>query len=168
VYGLLLWPRALLGYTLLQVNPPAAHSFAGDREMDARFDRLYNLTRPRLHCPELPPGPQLHGLGFYAWAYPQSATGAPAADLRSALVNQPTPALVIKGSCDYLSWSSAVVYRNALAHAVLVYLPDAGHNAYQDQPETVLALLRAFLSGQPLPVTPYAGDRLPTDYRGPA
>jgi proline iminopeptidase len=51
---------------------------------------------------------------------------------------------------------------------VLVYLPAAGHNTYQDQPETVMALLRAFLSDQPLPVTPYAGDRLPTDYQGPA
>lgn len=42
VYALLLPPRPMPGYTILQVNPEAAHSFAGDAEMDARFDRVYN------------------------------------------------------------------------------------------------------------------------------
>ena len=73
VYALLLQPRALLGSVLLQVNPQAAYNFAGDAEMDARFDRVYNRTRPALHCAGKPPGPQLHGLGFYAHYYPQSA-----------------------------------------------------------------------------------------------
>lgn len=44
------------------------------------------------------------------------------------------PALVIKGACDYLSWSSGLAYRQALPNAELVYLRQAGHNAYQDQP----------------------------------
>ena len=47
----------LLGYTLLQVNPQAAYAFAGDAEMDARFDLVYNRTRPALHCAGKPPGP---------------------------------------------------------------------------------------------------------------
>ena len=50
VYSLLLPPRPMLAYTLLQVNSEAAHAFAGDAEMDARFDRVYNRTRPALHC----------------------------------------------------------------------------------------------------------------------
>jgi proline iminopeptidase len=44
VYALLLPPRPMLAYTLLQVNPEAAHAFAGDKEMDARFDLVYNRT----------------------------------------------------------------------------------------------------------------------------
>jgi hypothetical protein len=40
----------MLGYALLQVNPEAAHAFATDAEMDARFDHVYNRTRPALHC----------------------------------------------------------------------------------------------------------------------
>src|SRR5215204_6956766 len=50
VYALLLPPRPMLAYALLQVNAEAAHAFAGDAEMDARFDRVYNRSRPALHC----------------------------------------------------------------------------------------------------------------------
>jgi len=35
------------------------------------------------------------------------------------------PALVVKGSCDYLSWSSGLAYRRALPGARLVYLRQA-------------------------------------------
>jgi proline iminopeptidase len=168
VYRLLVWPRTLLGYALLQVNPRAAHAFAGDREMDARFDRVYNRSRAALHCDGTPAGLELHGLGFYAWGYPQSATFEPMADLRPALSRQSASVLVIKGRCDYLSWSSAIAYRDALPNARLIYLPDAGHNAYQDQPEQFLATVRAFLSDQPLPIAPWTGSAPPAGYEGPA
>jgi proline iminopeptidase len=79
-----------------------------------------------------------------------------------------TPALVIKGSCDYLSWATGADYRQALPHAELVYLHQAGHNAYQDQPAAYLAVVRAFLAGRPLPITPRTGTGIPADYEGPA
>jgi len=62
VYALLLPPRPMLAYALLQVNPKAAHAFADDPELDARQDRIYNRTRPALQCRNKPPGPELHGL----------------------------------------------------------------------------------------------------------
>jgi proline iminopeptidase len=167
VYALLLQPRALLGYTLLQVNPLAAHAFAGDAEMDARFDRIYNRTRPALHCAGKSPGPPLHGLGFYAHYYPQSPASPPHPDFLSALAHQTIPVLVIKGRCDYLSWSSAVAYLETLPDARLVYLADAGHNAYQDEPDQFIAQVRAFILDQPLPNPPYTGHLLPIDYEGP-
>ena len=167
VYALLLQPRALLGYTLLQVNPRAAYAFAGDAEMDARFDRVYNRTRPALHCAGKPPGPSLHGLGFYAHYYPQSATSPPHADVLPALAQQTIPALVIKGRCDYLSWSSAMAYLTALPDAQLVYLSEGGHNVYQDEPDRYMAAVRTFLLDQPLPEPSYAGHLPPDDYEGP-
>jgi pimeloyl-ACP methyl ester carboxylesterase len=66
VYALLLTPRPMLAYSLLQVNLEAAHAFASDAELDARQDRIYNRSRPALHCRNQPPGPRLHGLGFFA------------------------------------------------------------------------------------------------------
>ena len=81
--------------------------------------------------------------------------------------DQAAPALVIKGSCDYLSWSSGLAYRQALPGARLVYLHRAGHNAYQDQPAEFLATVRAFLAGRPLPTPPWAGEGVPGDYQGP-
>jgi proline iminopeptidase len=167
LYRLLARPRMLLAWTLLQVNPQAAHAFAGDAEMDARFDRVYNAGRAGTHCNDLPPGPALHGLGFYAWQFPQSAAARPWADPRPALARLATPALVIKGSCDYLSWASGLAYRQALPNARLVYLHHAGHNAYQDQPAAYLAVVRAFLTGRPLPIPPWTGCGVPADYEGP-
>jgi proline iminopeptidase len=167
VYTLLLPPRPMLAYSLLQVNPEAAHAFADDPEVDARQDRIYNRTRPALHCRDKPPGPELHGLGFYANQYPQSATREPHEDFLPELEVQEIPTLVIKGRCDYLSWSSAQEYLEALPDARLLYLDGSGHNAYQDEPERYMAGVRAFLLGRPLPEPPYQGHRMPDGYKGP-
>ena len=167
LYALLARPRMLLAWTLLQVNPTAAHAFAGDAEMDARNDRVYNASRAGTHCADLGPGPVLHGLGFYAFQFPQSAAARPWPDPRPALAHLDTPALILKGSCDYLSWASGIHYRQALPNARLVYLQHAGHNAYQDQPAAFLAVVRAFLAGRPLPIPPRTQDTVPADYQGP-
>jgi hypothetical protein len=76
------------------------------------------------------------------------------ADPWPALAGLATPALVLKGSCDYLSWGTAIDYRHALPQARLVYLHHAGHNAYRDQPARFLAVVRAFLTGRPSPFRP--------------
>jgi proline iminopeptidase len=167
LYRLLAWPRVLLAWTLLQLDPRAAHAFAGDAEMDARNDRVYNAGRAGVHCRDADPGPALHGLGFYAYQFPQSAAARPWADPRPALARLHTPALVIKGSCDYLSWSSGTAYLRAVPGSRLVYLHHAGHNSYQDQPAAFLATVRAFLAGRPLPEPARTGTAVPADYEGP-
>ena len=123
---------------------------------------LIILSRTRL-----PPGPALHGLGFYANQYPQSATREPHADFLPDREGQSIPMLVIKGRCDYLSWSSAQEYLEALPDAQLLYLDGSGHNAYQDEPERYMTNVRAFLLGRALPQSPYEGRRVPDDYEGP-
>jgi proline iminopeptidase len=163
LYRLLLWPRALLAYGLAQLDPAAAHAVAGDAEMDARYDQLYARAAPALHCRGAAPGPALHGLGGYASVVPRGAWPW----LRPALAGLPTPALVVKGACDYLTWSSAVDYLHALPNAALVYLPAAGHNAYQERPADYLAAVRAFLADQPPPELLDASDTPPADYEGP-
>ncbi|HZD02229.1 MAG TPA: alpha/beta fold hydrolase [Actinomycetes bacterium] len=164
VYRLLARPRMLLAWTLLQVDPPAARAFAADAEMDARNDRVCNAGRAGAHCHGLPPGPALYGLGFYAWQFPQSAAARPWADPRPALARLQTPALVLKGSCDHLSWATGVDYRQALPNARLVSQHHAGHNAYQDQPALFSAVVRAFLAGRSLLVLPWMGSDVPADY----
>lgn len=167
-YASALAPRALLGYALLQVNPAAAHAYLDDPEADARNDAILTLSEPGLHCtPTQARGP-VHGSGFYRLQYPQSATAPPPSDLRPALTGLPTPTLILKGSCDYLSWRSAADYRHALPHSTLLYLDGAGHSTYQDRPAEVLAAVRAFLTGRPLPAGPYVGDAAPAGYAGPA
>jgi pimeloyl-ACP methyl ester carboxylesterase len=106
------------------------------------------------------------GSGFYAMQYPQSATAPAPVDLRARLTGLPTPTLIVKGGCDYLSWHSAIDYRDRLPHSQLIYLPAAGHNAYQGQPGAFHAAVAAFLADQPVPGRTLIADR-PTDYQGP-
>ncbi|UNX56249.1 alpha/beta hydrolase [Georgenia sp. TF02-10] len=170
-YRLVSAPRALLGYLLLQVNPAAAHAYFPDPEADARNDRVITAAAPGLHCDRSRSWPATRGSGFYAHQYPQSATSQRPPDIRdrlSALSREglKVEVLLIKGGCDYLSWQSALDYRRVLPETRLVYLPVAGHNTYADQPQTVLACIRAFLDHQDTPVPTYTSDDQPPGYQG--
>lgn len=159
-------PRVMLVWSLLQVNPRAAHRFVGDAEMDARFDIVYRRTAPGLYCSGEPPDPAPHGLGFYANQVPQSPASLRGEDPRPALRSARMPALVLKPSCDYLPWATALEYRNTLPGARLVYLEGAGHQAYQERPGPWFATVGAFLLDRPLPVPAYAGNEPPASFEG--
>jgi proline iminopeptidase len=168
LYAALALPRALLAYALMPVNPAAAHHYLPDAEADAYNDRVYQLTEPALHCRTARHArPPLHGTGFYRLQYPQSPAAPQPADPRRRLAGLRVPTLILKGSCDYLSWASAVEYRRVLPNGELVYLPGAGHNLYQDRPADVLATIRAFLTGAPPPIPPYPATAVPHGYQGP-
>lgn len=168
LYTALARPRALLGYALLQVDAGAAHAYLPDDEADARNDTVYRLTESALHCPGAAGArPSPHGTGFYRLQYPQSAAAPRRLDPRPELRGLPVPTLVLKGSCDYLSWRSAADIRTVLPRTTLVYLHGAGHNAYQDRPDDVRAAIRAFLTDRPAPVRSYPGTAVPGDYEGP-
>lgn len=169
----LLAPRALLGYTLLQVNPTVAHAYLPDAEADARNDEVLTISRPALHgtgSAEFT-GPatddSYRGSGFYRLQYPQSPVAPPPADVRPVLRGMTQQALILKGGADYLSWSSAITYRRTLPHSVLAYYPEAGHNVYQDRPTAARSAIRAFLTGTALPAPPYSSLEVPAGYEGP-
>ena len=166
-YAAALEPRALLGYLLLQVDPAAAHAYLPDAEADARNDTILTTAEPALHCTPAQAHGGVRGTGFYRLQYPQSATASAPPDPRPALAGLPVPALIFKGSCDYLSWRSALDYRRVLPRSILVYLDGAGHNTYQDRPAEVLADITAFLTGRPLPVSAYPRQAAPPGYAGP-
>jgi proline iminopeptidase len=166
-YAAALAPRALLGYALLQASPAAAHAYLDDLEADSRNDAILTLSESALHCSTAQAHGPVRGSGFYRLQYPQSVSAPPPSDLRPALAGLPTPTLIIKGSCDYLSWSSATDYRRALPNSSLLYLTGAGHNTYQDRPTEVLAAVRGFLTDRPTPAQHYTGDAAPTGYAGP-
>ncbi|HEX6443580.1 MAG TPA: alpha/beta fold hydrolase [Streptosporangiales bacterium] len=168
-YAAVLPPRPMLGWALLQVNPRAAHAFYPDREADARNDEVVSRASPALHCDSASrPQTPSRGTGFYAMQYPQSAAAPRPPDLRHALTGLRTPTLIVKGSCDYLSWHSAVEYRRLLPRSRLVYLHGVGHNLHQDRPALVCAMISALLDGRRLPVAAYTRDAAPKDYQGPA
>lgn len=169
VYRAIMTPRALLGYALLQVAPRAARAYLPDPEADARNDIVVGRSTPALHCRNvMAPQTAANGTGFYAMQYPQSATAQRSTDLRARIMDLRTTTLIVKGSCDYLSWSSATDYRNRLPNSHLFYLPGAGHNAHQDKPHLIRAMITTLLDGRPTPIAEYEHDSRPADYEGPA
>jgi proline iminopeptidase len=169
VYGLLLSPRALLAYGLVQVNPAAAHAFADDSEVDARQDRVYAATRPGLHCPGNVSVRPLTGVGFYAATVPQSMAAPAEPDilprLTGSLREASVDALVIKAQCDYLDWESATSYLRAFDGSRLAYVRGDGHDMQAERPADVLAAVRAFLRGSEPPGLLGAPFRQPADYQ---
>lgn len=161
-----LHPRAMLTWALTRfADPRAAHRFAGDREMDARFADLYRRSAPGLVCRGADPPPAPAAPGFYANQIPLGSTHR-YPDIRGTLRGLAVPALVLKGRCDYLPWSFAVDYRHALPGARLVYFPDAGHQIYHEHADRYVAVVASFLQNSPLPIEPYDGDAPPNGYGG--
>jgi proline iminopeptidase len=163
--ALLYQPRALAAWALARVNPRAAHAFAGDQELDAHYRRIVAASAPGLFCDQrLAATLAPDGEGFYANQVTLTDPNAP--DPRAALSRSDVPALVLKAGCDYLPWPLAIAYRDIVPNAAMVYLPDAGHQAYLEQPATYFATVRAFLLGEPLPVPTYDAVQPPPDYQG--
>jgi proline iminopeptidase len=167
VYRQMLAPRALLAWTLAQVNPRAAHAYAGDAEMDTRFRRLNAAVSPALYCGGSAP-PDTADVGFYNNVVLQRPAALQGPDPHPVLRGLDTPALVVKGSCDYLPWSAATDYRDTLPAARMVYLPGAGHQAFAERPDAFFATVTAFLTDQPLPLPAETRRTPPPDYQGPA
>jgi proline iminopeptidase len=164
VQRLLVSPRALLVYGLVQVDPASAHALTGDAEVDARQDRVHAATAPALHCPgHAPQG--LHGNGFFANQVPQSLRRPVLPPLERSADDARVPALVLKGRCDYLDWASAVEHLDAFPGSRLVYLPDAGHDSYRERPDAVVGAVRAFLGGGDVPGVLADPRTAPADYQ---
>jgi proline iminopeptidase len=168
IYRSLALPRALTAYALLQINPRAAHSYFPDAEADFRNDMVVQGAAPALHCTGSRTNEPVRGTGFYAAQYPQSATMNEQLDVRSRMAGIPVPTLILKGSCDYLSWSSVLDYRNYLPNSSLLYFPDTGHNLHQDKPEIVRDTIVSFLDQKATQVPNYRGSAVPPGYQGPA
>jgi pimeloyl-ACP methyl ester carboxylesterase len=85
-------------------------------------------------------------------------TENPEADPHPALRNIRTPAILLYGECNYLSWGGAVDYRNTLPNLKIYYIPRAGHYIQFEQPELLRRVILAFLLDQHDAVPPYTSD----------
>jgi pimeloyl-ACP methyl ester carboxylesterase len=84
------------------------------------------------------------------------------ADPRPRLRAVRTPALIMRGQCDFIKWPVTREYATTLPDSTLVYVKGAGHGIVGDQPKVYLGLVRAFLEGKPLPLPAYTSAAKPT------
>jgi pimeloyl-ACP methyl ester carboxylesterase len=162
--GMFSTPPFIFWYLLGEVNPKAAHNLLPDREADAFFNTFLQLVFPGTVCDpaHAPKGLQL-GNGFYdnVFTTRNASTRHENASPRELLAANHTPALILTGSCNYIQWAPTWQCKATLPDSTLLYVPDAGHEIYRDQPELYLASLRAFLLGTPLPLQPWTTPQPP-------
>ena len=144
LYARSLEPRNLFVYLLTLANIDTAHRFAGDAEMDERFLALYEVAARGTNCATVPVRSLPSRLGYYASQNPQLVP-SPTLDDTARVVLARLPALVVRGSCDYIPRTAAQSYLHVLPRARLEHLPDAGHAVLDDRPGAVTGLVSRFL-----------------------
>ncbi len=149
--------RILLTVALIGHNSDAALWLATEQEIIDYFD---NLPSTKLlnqnYCPgddAKIPNIEIRGQNQYVNRV-TLASQATYPDPRPALKSSPTPALILRGECDFVPLAVAREYEQTLPEATLVQIPAAGHAIFGAQPELALQLISAFLTDAPLPIVP--------------
>ncbi|MFC5750546.1 alpha/beta fold hydrolase [Actinomadura rugatobispora] len=154
-------PKLIAWSLLTEANPRAAHDLMPDEEIDPLFDRLLATVGSAATCrPGRPFAEPSSRSGFYANQM-TSADALTVPDPRPVLRRDRTPALVLRGQCDYKRWEIAREYRDTLPGAKLLYVRGAGHVIEAEQPALHRDAITAFLTGGPLPLAPHTGYGLP-------
>lgn len=159
--------RMLIGRLTATTSSRAAHTLVTDWEADQWWTdatrRAMELGQPRMTCRDDPAWglPRLEGLGFFAYSY-TIADALTLPDPRPALATSETPALVVRGLCDYVEGRVAQRYLNALPGALYVAIPGAGHRIWIEQQPLLEQIATAFLLDQQVPLAFYAPRRAST------
>lgn len=170
-------PPRLLAAALLQLrNPDVAEKLVPQREAEELFAPTMAPMVGGLVCKgdsaKLPPmmaelkmlrdNPGfnpfvLQGLFFQ--------TENPENDPHDALRKVATPAILLYGECNYLSWGGAVDYRKTLPNLKIFYIPQAGHYIQFEQPQLMRRVILAFLLDQPDVIPPHSSDVDPRSHQ---
>jgi pimeloyl-ACP methyl ester carboxylesterase len=164
--------RLLAALFLQERNPDTAENLVPQREAEELFAPMMLPTVGTLVCKgdldKLPPVfeqlkslPDNPAFNPYVLSAMYAQTDDPAADPHSSLRNNRTPAILLFGECNYLSWAGAVDYRATFPNLNIYYFPRAGHYIQFEQPDLMRRVILAFLLDQPDAIPPYRGDADP-------
>ncbi|NJN44091.1 MAG: alpha/beta hydrolase [Anaerolineae bacterium] len=148
--------RFIVAGALARIQPGVAEQFASQEEMGVIYDTF--TTSPNVdyqtNCKGYQPpantSTRSGGSNYYANLLTLASLKT-ALDPRPILQNNPTPVLILRGECDYIPLEATMRYKETLPNAVFVPVPGAGHAVTSAQPELSLVMIRAFLSGAPMP-----------------
>ena len=168
--------RLLAAWFLQERNPDAAENLLPQREAEELFAPTMLPIVGTLVCKgdldKLPPVfeqlknfPNNPAFNPYVLAAMYAQTDDLAADPHSFLRNNRTPAILLFGECNYLSWAGAIDYRATFPNLKIFYFPGAGHYIQFEQPDLMRQVIRAFLLDQPDAIPPYKSDADPRSAR---
>ncbi len=151
---------------ILHEDPVAAYKVVPETELDAEFDGLLNRLLPTLVCankldPAVLSARPAHGMGWWVNTMISADLGSRAERPSAKLRNNRTPALILRGGCDYIRSEAAYQYKATFPNSTLLAIPQAGHWLVRDQPEIYFSAIRSFLLGQPLQMEVHDSKELP-------
>lgn len=142
-------PRLLAALVLADINPRAAVRFAGEEELGALFDKVANeFYLPIAVCDMQGIHVQSAGYGFWSNRITSKSLRSRSDDPRTALRQNTTPVLVLRGECEYKKEQVAGEYVSVFPNAQLTTLKNAGHMVLWEQPDAFLQLVRQFLDAE--------------------
>lgn len=149
--------RVLLTVLLVARNPVLSQQIASERDLESYFNTLPSSTLiGQNYCQgdeAKVPDIEIRGTNQFVNRL-TFASQETYPDPRPALRQNHTPALILRGECEFLPLEVANEYKETLPNATLLPIPNAGHSLYGAQPELTLAVMRAFLLDLPLPLSP--------------
>jgi pimeloyl-ACP methyl ester carboxylesterase len=156
--------RVLITVLLAPRNPFLAQQIVSERDLESFFNTLPESTLiGQYYCQgdeAKVPDIEIRGTNQYVNRL-TFASQESYPDPRPAQRQNQTPTLILRGECEFLAWEVAFEYKETLPNATLLSIPNAGHALYGSQPELILAVMRAFLLEQPLPLPPYTASQAP-------
>jgi proline iminopeptidase len=136
----------------------AAQTLVSDRTADGLYQQFVRQLNMNAGCTDRTEN-DAHleqTAGYALWVnVATSASMHTEVDPRPALRENATPTLVLRAECDYLSWETTREYRDTLPDATLLTVSGAGHTVLSQKPDETSSDVIAFLTGKPLPRTPY-------------
>ncbi len=156
--------RLVIGRMMADFSPRSAHTLVADWEGDQWWTKTtaqaLSLGQPRMTCLSDPTTglAPLSGLGFFANTY-TLADALRLPDPRAALRKIRKPALVLRGTCDYIDWKVSYEYLDVLPGSRYVAVPAAGHQIWMEQPSLRTTIIRAYLRGESVPLEMYTPPR---------
>lgn len=135
----LLRPRVIMAMTCAMLFDI---KWASDREMDGLINTMASRFTRGLVCDPARVLPEEGGGGGYAYMFSNWYDGVP--DPRARLREIVVPTLVLQGQCDQGSYAIAYEYADVL-RGRYVFVRDAGHEIWWDQPEVFVDHIRSFL-----------------------
>lgn len=160
--------RMVAAMMLTDRNPDAAENLVSQREMQGLFSPTLEAELGTIVCkgdskrlpPEIAAMRAAHenpAFNPYVLRNIEFDYGDP----HEALRKDPTPAILLYGECNYVTWPGAVDYRKTLPNLKIFYIPHAAHYIQLEQPDLMRRIIVAFLLDQPDVIPPVEGDQDP-------
>ncbi|MBO6576844.1 MAG: alpha/beta fold hydrolase [Rhodothermales bacterium] len=117
-----------------------------DTEADGVLNSIATRITRNMVCDPEAVQPEEGGGGFYSHGWSNWYGGVD--DWRQPLSESPVPLLVVQGACDYLPFSATYEHAALAPLGRYVFVTDAGHVIWWEQPAVLVETLSRFIDGE--------------------